>query len=107
MWMWRSTHEALVAEKDATIRDLRRERIQLLKTLLRLRERGAVLPPKGQRQALSTPAPDHIGVAIEAKAEGDVRLAKHLRLMAMAEQAKGTPTDEIVQLIRGQRGDED
>lgn len=107
MLMWRSTHAALVAEKDATIRELRREKIQVLKVLLRLRERGAVLPSKAQREALSSPAPDPIGVAIEAAAEGDVRLAKHLRLMAMDAQAKGTPEDEIVARIRGRREDEE
>jgi hypothetical protein len=44
--MWRSTHEALVAEKDRAIADLRAEKRQLLKLVLRLKAQGATLTPK-------------------------------------------------------------
>jgi hypothetical protein len=95
--MWRSTHEALVAEMQRELADVRADRRKLLATILRMKLTGAAITPKPVPG--KAPESDPIGVAIERASDGDSALARHLRKMAALEQKKGTPTDKIVDLI--------
>lgn len=95
--MWRSTHEALIAEKNARIAELRAEKRVLLQAMVRMKLTGAVLTPKAKPGL--QPEPDPIGVAIERASDGDSALARHYRKMAAAELKKGTPADEIITRI--------
>lgn len=105
MLMWRSTHEALAREAQRTIADLRAEKRQLLKAILRMKAQGATLAPKSPKGATMQAPADPFATAIEARAQGDVRMARVLRLRVEQALADGMSEADIVERIH--RGDPD
>lgn len=97
MLMWRSTHDALMAEKEKAHAETRAAYRQTLKVLLRLKATGAVLPPKA---STNTPdAIDPLDVVIEDKAEGNPALMRHFRKQVARLRARGLSDDDIREAI--------
>ena len=111
MFMLRSTHDALMAQRLAdldywraeALAALARERAMMAKALEEAQKPAPPPPPRVKRE------PDEVDTAIDWKAQGDAAIRRHLERFAKAERRRGVEPKEIAAaiMVGDRRSDED
>jgi hypothetical protein len=101
MLMFRSTHRALMAAKDAEIASLAAMCAEAWNRETEVRRELLALIADARPKPVTVAAkvPDPIAEAIRVKAGSNAPLRTHLAMFARAERAKGTAEEEIVKML--------